>query len=62
MQRKVRILTKQQANKLAATVKRNQSNVSEQNHATDDPDAPPLTDYQLTQFKPFLFKKAKLRQ
>ena len=62
MQRKLRILTKQQANKLADKAKRSQSNRPDNARQQDDPDAPPLTGYQLTQFKPFLFKKTKLHQ
>ena len=61
MKRKVRILNKQQANELAARAKSNQSSNSNSQRKQDDPDAPPLSAYQLTQFKPFMFLKNKLR-
>ena len=61
MQKKVRVLNKQQANELAAKAKPNPKNNSDSRRKQDDSDAPPLSDYQLTQFKPFIFLKNKLR-
>ena len=61
---KVRVLNKQQAKSLKGkTDTKKVSNLTDaeiQKAALSDPDAPPLTDYQLTQFKPFMFLKRKL--
>ena len=61
---KVRVLNKQQAKSLKGkTDIKRVSNLSDsdiQKAALSDPDAQPLTDYQCTQFKPFMFLKRKL--
>jgi hypothetical protein len=61
---RVRVLNKQQARNIKGKTDleklEKMTDVEVHNAALSDPDAPSLTDYQRTQFKPFMFLKRKL--
>lgn len=62
---KIRVLTKQQANNIKGQtdpeIVRKLTDDDIRKAAMSDPDAPLLTEYQRTQFKPFMFLRKKLR-
>jgi len=61
---KIKILTKQQANNIKgqtdSEIVKNLTDDEIRKAAISDPDAPLLTEYQRTQFKPFMFLKRRL--
>ena len=61
---KVKVLNKQQANSIKGQTAPGKvkclTDAEIRKAALSDPDAQPLTDYQRTQFKPFMFLKRKL--
>jgi hypothetical protein len=54
---KIKVLNKQQANSIKGQSDKKQVPVKQ---FVTDPEAPPLTPYQLTQFKPFILVKKRL--
>lgn len=62
---RLRVLSKEQASKLKGRTdwKRLERMTEAEIHraALSDPDAPPLTPYQLTRFRPFILLRKKLR-
>ena len=62
---RVKVLNKQQAKSLKGKTNfaklEKKTDAEIQKAALSDPDAPPLSNYQLTQFRPFIFLKRKLK-
>lgn len=54
---KIKVLNKQQANSIKGQSDKKQAPVKP---SVTDPEAPPLTPYQLTQFRPFILLKKRL--
>jgi len=59
---RIRVVNRSQANKIKGqTDVRKMTDEEIHRAALSDPDAQPLTEYQLSQFRPFMFLKNKLR-